>query len=242
MSIGAIIPFKNEEGNVESIVKGASSLKDLEQIIFINGDSSDNTLNKLLECVDNYGDSRMKVLEQAVPFGKFAAIKQSMAHLTTKHILIWDGDNTILFDQIKHLLDIYLRDSNKSKIFLVANRINSSREKNSFKLLNLFGNKIFSILMSCILRKTLPDVLSGAKVFPREIYELAKECDKAFKLDRFGDLILLSNGRKLNLEFKSFDCIYAKRTYGRSNIKRWSAGVSMVHLILHLYLHKCYKS
>ena len=51
MSVGAIIPLKNEFGNVESMVFGASNLATLDEIIFIDGDSSDGTFRLLTESI-----------------------------------------------------------------------------------------------------------------------------------------------------------------------------------------------
>ena len=94
MSIGAIIPLKNEFGNVESMVFGASKLATLDEIIFIDGDSSDGTFLALTEFIAKKNDARMRAIIQQVPFGKFEAIKQALTVLKSDNVLIWDGDNT----------------------------------------------------------------------------------------------------------------------------------------------------
>ena len=66
------------------------------------------------------------------------------------------------------MLSIYISNSAKSDFFLVANRITKDRESGSFRLTNFIGNYFFSFLMFPILGLRLPDVLSGAKIFPKK--------------------------------------------------------------------------
>ena len=167
MSIGAIIPLKNEFGNVESMVFGASNLATLDEILFIDGDSSDGTFRLLTESIAKKNDPRMRAIKQQVPFGKFEAVKQAVTVLKSDNVLIWDGDNTIDYEDVKRTLDLYSEALLMGEVFLVANRLTSQREKYSFRFINLFGNYLFSLLMTPILNRKLQDVLSGLKIFPK---------------------------------------------------------------------------
>jgi glycosyltransferase involved in cell wall biosynthesis len=239
VSIGAIIPVKNEFGNVESIIFGASNLSMLDEIIFIDGDSTDGTLLALVESIKNNTDKRMQVIKQRQPLGKFEAIKQAIPHLKSDHVLIWDGDNTIDYLDVSKSLDFYVESSKKRDVFLVANRLTSQRESKSFRFINLVGNHFFSILMTPILNYKLPDALSGLKIFPRYLLFNHDNCSKLLTLDRYGDLTLLSLGRKHRLMFLSVSCIYRARTYGKSSIKRISGGSNLLRVVIHLFSHRC---
>ncbi len=239
MSIGAIIPIKNEFGNVESMIFGASNLSTLDEIIFIDGDSTDGTFLALVESIKNNADKRMQVIKQRQPLGKFEAIKQAIPHLKSDHVLIWDGDNTIDYLDVSKSLDFYAESLKKRDIFLVANRLTSQRESNSFRFINLCGNHIFSTLMTPILNYKLRDVLSGLKIFPRYLLSNHDNCRKLLALDRYGDLTLLSLGRKHGLMFLSVPCIYKARTYGKSSINRLSGGSNLLRVVIHLFIHRC---
>jgi len=239
MNIGAIIPLKNERGNVKDIVYAASVTPLLNDIIFIEANSIDKTFESVIEWVDKYDDNRMSVMKQTPPYTKFEAIKQASKRLNSDHILIWDGDNTIEFTDIQKMLSIYISTSAKNDFFLVANRITKDRESGSFRVINFIGNYFFSFLMFPILGLRLPDVLSGAKIFPKKIINDEK-CSSMYTKDQFGDITLLSYGRKNNLNFLSVPVKYNKRSYGKSSISRFKGGYNMIKLIIHLRVHRCY--
>jgi glycosyltransferase involved in cell wall biosynthesis len=241
MSIGAIIPLKNEFGNVESMVFGASNLATLDEIVFIDGDSSDGTFRALTEFIAKKNDARMRIIKQHAPFGKFEAIKQAVTILESDNVLIWDGDNTIDYEDVQKTLGLYSEALVSGDVFLVANRLTSQREINSFRFINLVGNYLFSILMTPILNRKLQDVLSGLKIFPKYLISSNNNCNKLLSLDRYGDLTLLSIGRKFKLQFLSVPCRYKPRSYGSSSIKRWDGGYNLLTVVLHLLVHRCNK-
>ena len=241
MKIGAVIPLKNERGNTKNMVYSASKIDSLNEIIFIDADSIDHTFESVTEWVKEYNDNRMLVMKQTPPYTKFEAIKQAVKNLDSDYVLIWDGDNTIKSPDIQKMLNIYKSNSNKGNLFMVANRITKDRESGSFRFVNFMGNYLFSFLMVPILGLRLPDVLSGAKIFPKKIMS-EENCLNIYTKDRFGDLTLLSYGRKNNLKFLSIPVKYKKRSYGSSSISRFRGGYNMISLIIHFIFHGCYKS
>ena len=241
MSIGAIIPLKNEFGNVESMVFGASNLAILDEIIFIDGDSSDGTFRALTEYIAETNDARMRAVKQQAPFGKFEAIKQAVTVLKSDNVLIWDGDNTIDYEDVKKSLDLYTKALVNGKVFLVANRLTPQREEKSFRFINLLGNHLFSLLMAPILNRKLQDVLSGLKIFPKFLISNKNNCTDLLSLDKYGDLTLLSLGRKFKVQFISVPCRYKARSYGSSSIKRWNGGYNLLKVVMHLLAHRCNK-
>jgi hypothetical protein len=240
MSIGAIIPVKNESGNVKSMVIDSGKIEELSQIIFIDGNSTDGTLKNLLESIKIYGNDRMQVMAQTAPYNKFEALKQAEKNLITDHVIIWDGDNTIPLDDITNLIKSYMFETKTKGVFVMANRLTRNRDRYSIKFLNLLGNYFFSVLMKPILGTRIKDVLSGAKIFPR--YLLSEDCKITSELDEFGDLTLLSRGKKNELTFISIPCFYKSRTYGVSSISRWKDGYGMFRTVKHMYRHKCHKT
>ena len=239
MSIGAIIPVKNEFGNVNSMVFGVCNITILDEIIFIDGESTDGTFLALVESINTNKDMRIQVIKQHEPYGKFEAIKQAIPHFKSEHVLIWDGDNTIDYLDVSKLLGVYTESLKNGDVFLVANRLTSQRESDSFRFINLVGNHIFSILMIPILSYKLRDVLSGVKIFPRYLFSNYDNCSTLFTLDKYGDLTLLSLGRKHGLRFLSVSCMYRARTYGKSSIKRLSGGANLLRVVIHLLIHRC---
>jgi len=239
MKLGAVIPIKNESGNVKEMVRAAKNLPTLSRIIFIDGKSSDNTVETLINCINEFGDQRMSILVQEPPYNKFSAVKQAIKVLDCDHVLVWDGDNTIQFEDVKKMIQIYLSETKVNTVFLVANRLTNLRESKSFRIINLIGNHISSIMMIPILSAYLKDVLSGVKIFPIKLIN-SKNCSTLTELDLFGDVSLLAFGRKLTVRFIQYSCNYKNRTYGTSKISRLSGGVNIIKSILHLYFHRCF--
>ncbi len=238
-TFGAIIPVKNESGNVREMVIAAANVPMLKQVVFIDGNSSDDTTEVLAEAIMKYGDERMSQVTQIPPYNKFSAIRQALNLLSSDHILIWDGDNTIKFNDVCKILEVYKLESEKKSVFLVANRITKFREVKSFSILNLIGNHIFALMSWPILNIRLSDVLSGVKIFPASLFN-STNCSKILAADQFGDITLLSFARRNSLNLMQIPCSYKVRTYGSSNISRWYGGLNILRIILHLYFHRCY--
>jgi len=232
--------MRNEKGNVDLMISSVTELKDLEKIVFIDGDSNDGTYEFLLESIKINSDKRIMVLKQTEPFGKFNGIKQAASHVKSDNILIWDGDNTIPVSDVKRIVNIYVKLlKSNSNIVVVANRITSKKEKKSFRLLNLLGNHIVSFAMRLILKNRVPDVLSGVKIFPSYILTSKDNCRSAMSLDNFGDLVLLANGARYNSQIYSVECNYQVRFYGNTSIGRWNGGFNMLKVFIHVLLHRC---
>lgn len=241
MSIGVIIPMKNELGNVSKMISICSEIDEFEQIIFIDGNSKDGTFNSLTDESKKLNDFRITILAQKMPFGKFEAIKQAHSHLKTKHTLIWDGDNTISEHDVKHVIHEYFRILKIKPCIVVANRLNKKMQKNSMKITNIIGNHLFSLLMVIILRKRVPDVLSGVKIFPSVLLESGLQCDFSRSFDKYGDISILALSKKLELDIISIRCEYKARTYGKTNINKIIASTNLLRLIFHFWIHKCFR-
>jgi glycosyltransferase involved in cell wall biosynthesis len=238
-TFGAVIPVKNESGNVRNMVIAAANVPMLTQIVFIDGNSSDDTTEVLAEAIMKYGDERMSQVTQMAPYNKFSAIKQAHNLMSSDNILIWDGDNTIQFNDVCKMIEVYKLESEKKPVFLVANRITKIREDKSFRVINLVGNHIFSLMTWPILNIRLSDVLSGVKIFPASLFN-SNNCSRILGSDQFGDITLLSFARRNSLKLMQIPCSYKARTYGNSNISRWYGGLNILRTILHLYFHRCY--
>jgi glycosyltransferase involved in cell wall biosynthesis len=240
MSIAAIVPMKNELGNVELMVSSAHKIGKLKRVVFIDGNSSDGTFESLKKQILKIGDNRMFAIQQTNASGKFNAIKQAAEYISEDSILIWDGDNTIPLNDVIKIVEMYRELTEETtNIFIVANRITQQKQKESFRSLNLLGNHLVSFAMRFILRYRVPDVLSGVKIFPSYILTSASNCKRAMLLDNFGDLVLLSNGAKCKVQIISVPCNYKARFYGKTSIGRWKGGYNMLKVILHIAIHGC---
>ncbi len=108
--------------------------------------------------------------------------------------------------------------------------VNGSRlvypmEGRAMRFLNLLANKSFAALFSWLLGQQVRDTLCGTKVLWREDYErIAANRSYFGDFDPFGDFDLLFGAARLNFRIVDLAVRYRERTYGETNISRFSHG------------------
>jgi len=100
------------------------------------------------------------------------------------------------------------------------------------RFLNLVGNKFFSLVFSWLLGQPIKDTLCGTKVLWKRDYEkIAANRSYFGDFDPFGDFDLLFGAAKLNLKIVAIPIRYRERTYGATNISRWSHGWLLLRMV-----------
>jgi hypothetical protein len=105
-------------------------------------------------------------------------------------------------------------------------------ERRAMRLLNLAGNKFFSLAFSWLLGQPVKDSLCGTKVLWKRDYELIAANRGYFgELDPFGDFDLLFGAAKQTLRIVDLPIRYRERTYGTTNIQRWRHGWLLLRMV-----------
>jgi glycosyltransferase involved in cell wall biosynthesis len=232
-----IIPLRNEEGNVSEIWSKLEDFESVEEFIFIEGGSSDQTFSVLETFLREDPRKNVKVMQQSSR-GKFNAVFEAAIEARTEHIGIWDSDMSIDVEDQNSLISAYLHSDGHEK-FATANRLNPQMHDSAMRFLNKIGNHLFARMVKISLGVNVPDALAGSKIFPRRILVNDYNCDACISMDPFGDLFLLSQIRKHDLKLVIISCEYKARTYGSTNIPRWSGGAAMVKFLLHVGMSGC---
>src|SRR4029077_1278063 len=101
------------------------------------------------------------------------------------------------------------------------------------RFFNLLGNKFFSMAFSWLLGQSIKDTLCGTKVLSRSQYEVIAANRAYFgEIDPFGDFDLIFGAAKNNLRIVDLPIRYHDRTYGETNIQRWSQGMLLLKMVL----------
>jgi hypothetical protein len=101
------------------------------------------------------------------------------------------------------------------------------------RFLNLLGNKFFSLAFSWLLGQPVKDTLCGTKVLWKSEYETIAANRVYFgEFDPFGDFDLLFGAARLNLKILDLPIRYRERTYGSTNIQRWSHGWLLLRMVM----------
>lgn len=229
-SVSFVIPVRNEEGMIEKIVKELPQFTSLDQLIFVEGGSTDNTWSKVQQIQKKYLDQKNIIIMQQTGKGKGNAVREGFAKATNNIFMIYDADMTVpAADMVKF---------HKALTAGLGELINGSRlvypmENKAMQFLNMLANKFFARSFSFVLGQQLKDTLCGTKVLTKANYERIIKGRSYFGPDDpFGDFDLLFGASKNNFKIIELPITYRERTYGTTNISRWSHGWMLLKMLV----------
>ena len=115
--------------------------------------------------------------------------------------------------------------------FINGSRLVYQMDKEAMRFLNLLGNKFFSMAFTWLLEQPFKDTLCGTKViFRTDYYRLVSNQSYFGNFDPFGDFDLIFGAYKLNLRIVEIPIRYRERTYGSTNISRFTHGVILLRM------------
>ena len=221
-SISIVIPARNEAGNIENIFNSIPKFDRNTEIIFVEGHSKDHTYEEIEQAIKQYPAFQCKLLRQS-GIGKGNAVREGFGIASGDIMIILDADLTV---PVSYLPRFYKAICDSTGEFINGVRLVYPHEKESMYLLNLVGNKLFSLIFSWILGQPIKDTLCGTKVFWRSDYLRIAENRFFFgDFDPFGDFDLLLGAAKLGIKIIDMPVRYQERTYGTTNIQRWKHGM-----------------
>ena len=227
-STSVVIPARNEAGNIENAILRLPRFGKHVEIIFVEGNSTDNTWDTILEVQKKYAHTHdIKAIRQDGK-GKGDAVRKGYSIATGDMLMILDADLTVPPEDIPKFY--YALASGKAE-FINGSRLVYPMEKKAMRFLNMLGNKFFSMVFSWLLEQNIKDTLCGTKVMFREDYLRLIENRTFFgEFDPFGDFDLLFGAYKLNLKIVDLPIRYRDRTYGSTNISRFKHGLLLLRM------------
>lgn len=226
-SVSVVIPARNEAGNIEDAILRTPEMGGGTELIFVEGNSSDDTWAVIQEMAAKYPARRIKTLRQPGK-GKGDAVRAGFAAAEGDILMILDADLTM---PPETLPQFYEPLASGQAEFVNGVRLVYPQEKEAMRFCNLVGNKFFSLVFSWLLGRRIKDTLCGTKAMSRENYlRLAANRLYFGDFDPFGDFDLLFGAAKLNLEIRDIPVRYRERTYGTTNISRWRDGLILLKM------------
>jgi len=220
-SCSIVIPCRNERGNIEPAIRRLPAFSVHQEIIFVDGHSTDGTAEEIRRVIAAYPDCDIKLLVQDGK-GKGDAVRKGFAQATGDVLMILDADLTM---PPEDLPKFYQAIASGKGEFINGCRLIYPMESEAMQFLNLLGNKFFGMAFSWLLNQRIKDTLCGTKVLFREDYErLVKNRGYFGDFDPFGDFDLLFGASKLNLKIVEMPIRYRDRQYGSTNIRRFAHG------------------
>jgi hypothetical protein len=229
-TVSIVVPARNEEGNIEEIVKKLPKFTEDDELIFIEGNSTDNTWDKIKTVAQKYSSSRKIIIGQQDGKGKGDAVRKGFSLAGNDILMIYDADMTVPPDDIYKFYDA-IKD-NKGE-FINGSRLVYPMEKQAMRFLNMIGNKFFALSFSFLIGQPFKDTLCGTKVISRKNYLKLIENRSYFgDFDPFGDFDMIFGSTKLALKIIEIPIRYRNRTYGDTNISRWKHGIILLKMLI----------
>lgn len=227
-SSSVVIPARNESGNIENAILRMPAFGKHVEIIFVEGNSTDDTWEKITEMQAKYKKSYDIKIARQDGKGKGDAVRKGYAMAGGDILMILDADLTVPPEDLPKFYDALTTGKGE---FINGSRLVYPMEKNAMRPLNTLGNKFFGSVFSWLLEQPVKDSLCGTKVMFRDDYnKLAANRSFFGNFDPFGDFDLLFGAYKLNLKIIDLPVRYKERIYGSTNISRFKHGFLLLRM------------
>ena len=228
-SVSVIIPARNEAGNIEAAILRTPKMGPDDEIIFIEGHSTDNTWETICELKEKYQATHNIQIDRQEGQGKGDAVRKGFSMATKEILMILDADLTMPPEELPRFYDAL---TTRKGEFINGSRLVYPMEKQAMRFFNLLGNKFFAVMFSFVLGQRFKDTLCGTKVLTRENY-LKLSAHRAYfgEFDPFGDFDLIFGAARMALRIVEVPIHYRERTYGATNIERWKHGLILVRML-----------
>jgi len=229
-SVSIIVPARNEEGNIENIVKSIPKFGKSQEIVFIEGGSKDKTWEVIVKQVEKYKNNKfvqVKAYKQKGK-GKADAVRLGFEKATNDIFTIYDADRTVPASDLPKFYNVLAQGLGD---FANGSRLVYPMEDQAMQTLNKMGNHFFSVVFTRILGQHFKDTLCGTKVIWKKDYiKMKKDYLNYLKIDPFGDFALIFSAIKHNLKVVEVPIRYKEREYGSTNIRRFYHGLLLFKL------------
>ena len=227
--VSVVVPARNEAGNIAHIFDRVPEMGAATELIFVEGNSNDDTYDVIQREIERRPGCGASVYKQ-IGKGKGDAVRLGFAKASGELLMILDADLTVPPEDLPRFYEAWR--SGKGE-FINGVRLVYPMEEHAMQFFNLLGNKFFSLAFTWLLGQSIKDTLCGTKVLSRRDYQMIAENRAYFgHLDPFGDFDLIFGAAKYTLKIVDLPVRYRERTYGETNIQRWSHGALLLRMVL----------
>ncbi len=219
VSVSVVIPCRNEKGNVEAAARRCPQMGARTEIIFVEGNSTDDTLDEIERVAQAYPEKNIRWYVQDGK-GKGDAVRKGFAHARGDVLMILDADLTMPPEELPKFFDALV--SGKGE-FINGSRLVYGMESQAMTTSAYLANCAIGFVVSwMVVGQRVKDTLCGTKVLWKKDYDNIAAGRSSIGLhDPFGDFDLLFGAARLNLKIVDMPVRYKARVYGKSNIARF---------------------
>lgn len=170
-NIAVLIPCFNEEQTIGKVIDDFRRQLPQAEICVFDNNSTDQSVAIALQ-------RGAKILYEPRQ-GKGFVVETMFNKILADIYIMVDGDDTYPADCVHKLIEPIL----KHKADMVVGTRLSEFKDRSFRPCHLFGNKLVRFCVNLIMRTSLTDILSGYRVFNREIADIIPVVSSGFEIE-----------------------------------------------------------
>ena len=232
-----LIPCKNEEDNVEEILRRTPVLGAGTEIILVDDKSTDRTKEIALAQIEKYPEKNISVV-QGPGNGKGAACRAGFKEAKNDILMILDADMAVMPEDLPQFYDAIASGRGE---FINGNRLMYQLEDDAMRTANIFGNKAFAFLFSLILRQPIKDTLCGTKaIFRKDYWKILETREYFNKSDIWGDYDWIYGAARYNLKILEIPIHYRERTAGETKMLNRLSNAMVMLKMCYLAFWKIY--
>jgi SAM-dependent methyltransferase len=228
-SCTVVVPCRNERGNIESAVRRVPEFSSHLEILFVEGHSRDGTYEECARVRDAYPRRDIRLLRQPGK-GKGDAVRAGFSAARGEIVMILDADLTVPPEAMPKFYNVLVRGQGE---LVNGTRMIYPMSGDAMRNLNAIGNRAFAFIFSYLLNQRFTDTLCGTKALWRRDYEeIAANRSYFGDFDPFGDFDLIFGAAKLNLKIIELPVRYSERSYGETQISRFTHGWLLLRMVI----------
>lgn len=226
--VSVIVPARNEAGNIPAIFSRVPQMGAGTELVFVEGNSKDDTYVAIEREIAKRPETQARLFKQPGK-GKGDAVRVGFREASGELLMILDADLTVPPEDLPRFYEAWR--SGRAE-FVNGVRLVYPMEEKAMRFFNFLGNKFFSLAFSWLLSQNIKDTLCGTKVLSKRDYEMIAANRAYFgEIDPFGDFDLIFGAAKYSLKLVDLPVRYRERTYGETNIQRWSHGWLLLRMV-----------
>ncbi len=221
LTVSIVVPCRNEEGMIREIIERIPDMGAATEIIFVEGGSRDDTYAEIERQIARRPDRQISLHHQTGK-GKGDAVRVGFTHAQNEVLMILDADLTVMPEELPKFYEAL---ASGHAEFVNGSRLVYGLAPGAMQFLNILGNKAFSRIFTFLIGQPVKDTLCGTKVLRRGDYDaIARAREEFGDFDPFGDFDLLLGAARFSLRIADLPIRYQARSYGTTNISRFSHG------------------